>query len=129
MKPIVECVPNFSEGRRQNVIDEIVAAMAGVPDARVLDVQSDPDHNRSVVTIVGQPEGVLEAAFQGVLTAAELIEERVYHIGAALALEVGKNRMVAFLMSGVRAQKAWRIEGVSPYFSCTLEEWFDPEQP
>jgi glutamate formiminotransferase len=74
MKPIVECVPNFSEGRRQNVIDEIVAAMVGVPDARVLDVQSDPDHNRSVVTIVGQPEGVLEAAFQGVLTAAELID-------------------------------------------------------
>ena len=74
MKPIVECVPNFSEGRRQNVIDEIVAAMAGVPDARVLDVQSDPDHNRSVVTIVGLPEAVLEAVFQGVVTAAELID-------------------------------------------------------
>ena len=74
MKPIVECVPNFSEGRRQNVIDEIVAAIAGVPHAQVLDVQSDPDHNRSVVTIVGLPEAVLEAAFQGVLTAAELID-------------------------------------------------------
>lgn len=74
MKPIAECVPNFSEGRRQNVIDEIVAAMAEVPEAQVLDVQSDPDHNRSVVTIVGLPQAVLEAAFQGVSTAAGLID-------------------------------------------------------
>ena len=74
MKPIAECVPNFSEGRRQNVIDEIVTAMAEVPDARVLDVQSDPDHNRSVVTMVGPPQAVLEAAFQGVTTAAGLID-------------------------------------------------------
>lgn len=74
MKPIAECVPNFSEGRRQNVIDQIVAVMAQVPGAQVLDVQSDPDHNRSVVTILGLPQAVLEAAFQGVITAAELID-------------------------------------------------------
>jgi glutamate formiminotransferase len=50
---IVECVPNFSEGRREGVIEQTVAAMAGCPGAQVLDVQSDPDHNRSVVTLIG----------------------------------------------------------------------------
>jgi glutamate formiminotransferase len=71
---IVECVPNFSEGRRQEVIDQIVAAMARVPGVEVLDTQSDLDHNRSVVTVVGEPEAVVEAAFQGVAQAALLID-------------------------------------------------------
>jgi glutamate formiminotransferase len=71
---LVECVPNFSEGRRQAVIDRIVAAMERSPGAQVLDVQSDPDHNRSVVTIIGMPEAVVEAVFQGVVAAAELID-------------------------------------------------------
>ena len=79
MKQIVECVPNFSEGRRQEVIDRIVAAMAQVQGARVLDIQSDVDHNRSVVTLVGTPEDVLEAAFQGVATAAQLIDMDHHH--------------------------------------------------
>jgi glutamate formiminotransferase len=74
MDQIVECVPNFSEGRRQEVIDRVVAAMGQVPDARVLDVQSDQDHNRSVVTIVGSPQAVAEAAFRGIAEAAELID-------------------------------------------------------
>ena len=71
---IVECVPNFSEGRREKVIEQIVAAMAGCPGVQVLDVQSDPDHNRSVVTLIGAPEAVAEAAFQGIAAAAELID-------------------------------------------------------
>jgi glutamate formiminotransferase len=71
---IVECVPNFSEGRREQVVEQIVAAMAHCPDVRVLDVQADPDHNRSVVTMVGEPQNVVEAAFQGIATAAELID-------------------------------------------------------
>ena len=79
MKQIVECVPNFSEGRRQEVIDRIVAAMAQVPDASVLDVQSDVDHNRSVVTLIGAPEAALEAAFQGVAAAAQLIDMDHHH--------------------------------------------------
>ena len=74
MKQIVECVPNFSEGRRQEVIDRIVDALSGVPGARVLDVQSDVDHNRSVVTLVGDPQAVLEAVFAGMVQAAELID-------------------------------------------------------
>jgi glutamate formiminotransferase len=74
MKRIVECVPNFSEGRRKEIIDQIVGALASVEGVRVLDVQSDADHNRSVVTIVGEPEAVEEAAFQGIERAARLID-------------------------------------------------------
>ncbi len=74
MGQIVECVPNFSEGRRQGVIDRIVAAMGEPPGVQVLDVWSDPDHNRTVVTIIGAPQTVVEAVFQGVAKAAELID-------------------------------------------------------
>ena len=73
MKPLVECVPNFSEGSDQEVIKSIVDAMSAVPRVEILDVESDPDHNRSVVTMVGPPTAVQEAAFQGIATAAELI--------------------------------------------------------
>ena len=74
MKRIIECVPNFSEGRRRESIDEIVGALASVEGVRVLDVQSDADHNRSVVTMVGEPEAVEEAAFRGIARAARLID-------------------------------------------------------
>ncbi len=74
MKQVVECVPNFSEGRREDVIDRIVKAMAQVPGVQILDVQSDADHNRSVVTAVGSPQAVVEMAFQGIAAAAELID-------------------------------------------------------
>lgn len=74
MQQIVECVPNFSEGRRQKVIDAIVAAISEVAGAKVLDVKPDADHNRTVVTFVGGPEAVEEAAFQGIAKAAELID-------------------------------------------------------
>ena len=74
MKKIVECVPNFSEGRRREIIDQIVGALASVKGVRVLDVQSDADHNRSVVTMVGELEAVEEAAFQGIERAARLID-------------------------------------------------------
>jgi len=74
MRRIVECVPNFSEGRRREIIDEIVAALASVEGVRVLDVQSDADHNRSVVTMVGEPEAVEEAAYRGIQRAARLID-------------------------------------------------------
>jgi glutamate formiminotransferase len=75
---IVQCTPNFSEGRRQEVIDRIVAAMR-VPGVRVLDVQSDQDHNRSVITMVGPPAAVAEAAFQSMAVAAKLIDLNHHH--------------------------------------------------
>jgi glutamate formiminotransferase len=74
MNQIVECVPNFSEGRRQDVVQRIVAAMGQVAGAQVLDTQSDVDHNRSVVTIIGRPQAVLESVFLGIAQAAELID-------------------------------------------------------
>ncbi len=73
-KRIVGAVPNFSEGRRPDVIQAIVDAYSSVEGARVIDYSSDPDHNRSVVTIVGEPEAVSEALFRGIAKAAELID-------------------------------------------------------
>lgn len=73
MQKLVECVPNFSEGRRPEVVQEIVDALRR-PGVSVLDVESDADHNRSVVTLVGEPEAVLEAAWQGIAAAARLID-------------------------------------------------------
>ena len=63
MDRIVECVPNFSEGRHATTIDALVTAIRSVPGAIVLDCQSDADHNRTVVTFVGPPESIAEAAF------------------------------------------------------------------
>jgi glutamate formiminotransferase / formiminotetrahydrofolate cyclodeaminase len=74
MKRLVECVPNFSEGRDASKIDAIVAAMREVPGVYLLDRESDADHNRSVATIAGEPEAVAEAALRGVGKAAELID-------------------------------------------------------
>lgn len=72
-QPLIECVPNFSEGRRPDVIEAIVAAIGAVPGVLVLDVESDADHNRSVVTLVGSPEAVVAGAFAGIQTAQRLI--------------------------------------------------------
>src|SRR6202140_3913903 len=74
MKRLIECVPNFSEGRDLAKVDALVDAMSGVPGAWVLDRTSDPDHNRSVITLAGEPEAVAEAAIRGVGRAAELID-------------------------------------------------------
>ena len=70
---IVECVPNFSEGRRKEVIDAIVEE-ARTRNVRILDVESDADHNRSVLTFVGSPEAVREAALAASAKAIELID-------------------------------------------------------
>ena len=73
MDKIVECVPNFSEGRRANVVDEIVQAMT-LRGVKVLDREMDANHNRSVVTLAGEPRAVEDAAFRGIATAARLID-------------------------------------------------------
>ncbi len=74
MPATIECVPNFSEGRRKDVIDKIVYSIRSVPGIKILDVESDPDHNRSVVTFVGSKENIQEAAFRGARAAVELID-------------------------------------------------------
>ena len=83
MKKLIECVPNFSEGRNRQVIDQIVAAIAATEvnglKVKVLDVDPGEATNRTVVTFVGEPEVVMEAAIQGAAKAAELIDMRLHH--------------------------------------------------
>jgi glutamate formiminotransferase / formiminotetrahydrofolate cyclodeaminase len=81
MKRLIECVPNFSEGREAGKVDAIVAAMSTVPGVFVLDREMDADHNRSVVTLAGEPEAVAEAALLGTGKAMELID-LTKHTGA-----------------------------------------------
>lgn len=73
MQQLLECIPNFSEGRRQEVIDKIADAVRQVSAVRLLDVSSNPDHNRTVLTFVGPPEAVAEAAFAATAAAVQLI--------------------------------------------------------
>ena len=83
MKRIIECVPNYSEGRNHAIIDAIVAAISNTQvegkKVKVLDVDPGEATNRTVVTFVGEPEVVLEAAFQGARKAQELIDMRLHH--------------------------------------------------
>ena len=72
--PLVECIPNFSEARRPEVVEAILAAITGVAEISLLNYSSDTDHNRSVVTFAGPPAAVEEAAFQAIRTAAGLID-------------------------------------------------------
>jgi glutamate formiminotransferase len=85
---LVECVPNFSEGRRVEVVDAILDSIRRTAGAAVLDWSSDPDHNRTVVTMAGSPQAMEEAAFSAVSCAAERIDLRIQRgvharIGAA----------------------------------------------
>ena len=79
MKQIIECVPNYSEGRDRAVIDRIVEAIKEVEGVTLLDVDPGEATNRTVVTFVGEPEPVCEAAFRGARKAQELIDMRKHH--------------------------------------------------
>jgi len=74
MPQLIECIPNFSEARHPEVVDQIVAAVASVDEVHLLDRSSDLDHNRTVLTFAGPPQAVEEAAFRAIKTAAELID-------------------------------------------------------
>jgi glutamate formiminotransferase len=80
MERVVECVPNFSEGRRRDVVLSIAEAVAGEATVCVLDQHIDPDHNRSVITFVASAEKIVDAAVVAVRRAAELIDMRT-HLG------------------------------------------------
>ena len=79
MKQIVECVPNFSEGRDPQVIDQLVAAITTVRGVFVLDREMDSDHHRSVITYAGEPHACVEAAVRVAAKAAELIDLTQHH--------------------------------------------------
>ena len=74
MARLVQCVPNFSEGRNKEVVEKIVDEIRKVEGVKLLDYSMDKDHNRSVVTFVGEPEKVILAAFNATKVAAELID-------------------------------------------------------
>lgn len=110
-RALVECVPNFSEGRRKEVIDEIVASMSSVSGAKVLHVTSDQDHNRTVVTMAGSPSAMAEAALSSMQAASRLIDLRV-HRGEHP--RIGATDVVPFVpISGIGleacAEIAWAV--------------------
>src|SRR5574341_65155 len=74
MKKLVECVPNFSEGRRPEIIDAIVKEILTVAGVKLLDKEMDKDHNRAVATFIGEPEPVKQAAFKAIAKATQLID-------------------------------------------------------
>ena len=76
--PVIECVPNFSEGQNQTVIDQIVAAISGVNGVKLLHIDSGFAANRTVVSFAGHPDTVVEAAFQGIKKASELIDMQLH---------------------------------------------------
>jgi glutamate formiminotransferase len=75
---LVECVPNFSEGRKADVVADLAGVISKTTTACVLDTHIDPDHNRSVITFVASPDRVVDAAFNVVARAAELIDMRTH---------------------------------------------------
>ena len=76
---LIECVPNFSEGRDMAIIDQITNEISAVEGVKLLDVDPGKDTNRTVVTMIGTPEAVLEAAFQSIAKAAEIIDMSKHH--------------------------------------------------
>jgi glutamate formiminotransferase/formiminotetrahydrofolate cyclodeaminase len=74
MKQIVECVPNFSEGRNKEIVNSIAWSIQQTPQVKLLSVEPDTDYNRSVVTFVGEPDAVVEAAYRATKIAAEKID-------------------------------------------------------
>src|SRR5438094_3227909 len=114
MQTIVECVPNFSEGRDAGKVEAIIQALRAGPDVYLLDKEMDADHNRSVITLVGTRESIGEAALRGIGRAAELIDLN-QHRGAHPRL--GATDVVPFVpVSGVTLEDCVRIA------ECVAEE-------
>lgn len=121
---MVECVPNYSEGIDPKKVKAIVAAMC-VPDVRLLDWSMDADHNRSVVTVAGPPQAVLESAVRGAGKAAELIDLTTQQ---GVHPRIGSADVIPFVpISGIKleqcailarqaGQEIWRRYGIPVYF-------------
>ena len=124
-KIMIECVPNFSEGRDPAKIAAIVDAIRSVPQVAVLGSESDADHHRSVVTFAGEPENVLEAAFRAVGKAAELIDLRQHagvhpRVGATDVLPFvplhGSTMANCVAMAHRAGEQIWQRFGIPVYF-------------
>ena len=110
MNKIVECVPNFSEGKNAGTIKAIAESIHGIGGVKLLNVEPDKDYNRTVVTFVGEPEGVVEAAFRATQTAARLIDME-NHKGEHP--RIGATDVVPFIpVSGVSMDDCIRLANV-----------------
>ncbi len=135
MTQIIECVPNYSEGRDKGVIDAIVAAISTVEGVKVLDVDPGEATNRTVVTFVGEPQPVCEAAFRGAAKAQELIDMRQHHgahprSGATDVLPLipvaGITLEECAALARQLAQRMWEELGIPCY--CYEAAAFKPER-
>jgi len=122
---MIECVPNFSEGRDAHVVRAIVDAIAGVPGVLLLGYESDADHNRSVVTFAGPKDAVMEGAIRGAGRAAELIDLTLHE---GVHPRVGVADVIPFVpLEGATLEECvdvahragteiWNLSGVPVYF-------------
>lgn len=133
MERLIECVPNFSEGRDARVVARLVESVESVEGALVLGTHTDADHNRSVVTFVAPPETVVEAALRVVARAAELIDLRLHagehpRMGACDVLPFipvrGTTIEDCVALARAAGERIWRELGIPVYFyeSAALRE-------
>ncbi len=125
MKSVIECVPNFSEGRNPGHVAALEAAISSVPESLVLDRTSDPDHNRTVITFAGPADAVIESALRGAAKAVELIDlnhQRGVHprLGALDVLPFiplsGASLPDCVEIAHKAGNRIWRELGVPVYF-------------
>jgi glutamate formiminotransferase len=123
--PLVECVPNFSEGRDTNTIHAIEQAIRSVSGVMLLGSEMDPDHNRAVITFAGPPEAVSEGALRGIAAAVERIDLRRHHgvhprIGAADVVPFvpldGASLEDCAAIARRTGEAVWKKLGVPVYF-------------
>lgn len=122
---MIECVPNFSEGRNAGVVEGIANAIAGSPGVTLLGHEMDADHNRSVITFAGEAEAVIEGAVRGVVQAAKTIQLPAHQgvhprVGAAdvvpfIPME-GSTMAHAVLAAYKAGEQIWERAGVPVYF-------------
>ena len=124
-RTVIECVPNFSEGRDAAVVRAIADAIAATPGVLLLGAESDADHNRSVMTFAGSPDAVVEAAVRGAGKAAELIDLSAHQgvhprVGAADVIPFvpldGSTMDEAVAAAHRAGEEIWRRFGVPVYF-------------
>jgi glutamate formiminotransferase len=124
-KPLIECVPNFSEGRDANTIQAIEQAIRSVSGLMLLRSEMEPDHNRSVITFAGPPEAVSEGALRGIAAAVERIDLRRHHgvhprIGAADVVPFvpldGATLEDCAALARRTGQAVWKQLGIPVYF-------------
>jgi glutamate formiminotransferase/formiminotetrahydrofolate cyclodeaminase len=107
MTRLVECVPNFSEGRDIKIINAIADAIRAVPNVKLISAEPDKDYNRTVVTFIGEPTAAVEAAFQATKKAAELIDMTVHKGGHP---RLGATDVVPFVpLQGVTMQDCVKL--------------------